>query len=138
MAEGGLGFKDMRTWNRALLLKQVWDILMNQSLWARWCHVYLIKESNFWVMPANGLHSWSWRQILLLRPVAKEHLIYKCGRGDKFSLWFDPWMHGESIHTLYGHRVIHETCLGRLPLVKDVIREGRWNWPLNSSDLVEI
>ncbi|GAV77633.1 zf-RVT domain-containing protein, partial [Cephalotus follicularis] len=93
---------------------------------------------NFWVIPANGLHSWSWRQILLLRPVDKEHLIYKCGRGDKFSLWFDPWMHGESIHALYGHRVIHDTRLGRLALVKDVIREGRWNWPLNSSDLVEI
>ncbi|GAV72857.1 LOW QUALITY PROTEIN: zf-RVT domain-containing protein, partial [Cephalotus follicularis] len=103
-----------------------------------WCHVYLIKQFNFWVMPANGLHSWSWRQILLLRPVAKEHLIYKCGRGDKFSLWFDSWMHGESIHTLYGHRVIHEARLGRLALVKDVIREGRWNWPLNSLDLVEI
>ncbi|GAV89808.1 zf-RVT domain-containing protein [Cephalotus follicularis] len=111
---------------------------MNQSLWARWCHEYLIKQSNFWVMPAIGLHSWSWRQILLLRPVANELLIYKYGRGDKFSLWFDPWMHGESIHTLYGHRVIHDTRLGRLVLVKDVIREGRWNWPLNSSDLVEI
>ncbi|GAV69530.1 LOW QUALITY PROTEIN: zf-RVT domain-containing protein, partial [Cephalotus follicularis] len=77
-------------------------------------------QPNFWVMPANGLHSWSWRQILLLRSVAKEHLIYKYGRGDKFSLWFDPWMHGE------------------LALVKYVIREGRWNWPLNSLDLVDI
>ncbi|GAV58595.1 LOW QUALITY PROTEIN: zf-RVT domain-containing protein, partial [Cephalotus follicularis] len=116
LAEGGLGIKDMKTWNKALLLKQ----------------------SNFWVMSASGLHSWSWRQILLLRPVAKEHLIYKCGKGDKFSLWFDPWMHGESIYTLYGRRVIHDARLGSLALVKDVIWEGRWNWPLNPSDLIEI
>ncbi|GAV77613.1 zf-RVT domain-containing protein, partial [Cephalotus follicularis] len=124
MAEEGLGVKDFKTWNRALFLKQVWDIVINQSLWARWCHVYLIKQSNFWCLPTNGLHSWSWRQILLLRPLAKEHLIYKCGRGDKFSLWFDPWMHGESVHTLYGHRVIHDSLLGRLALVKEVIKEG--------------
>ncbi|GAV89736.1 hypothetical protein CFOL_v3_33150 [Cephalotus follicularis] len=99
MAEGGLGIKEMKTWNRALLLKQVWDILMDQSLWARWCHVYLIKQSKFWIMPANGLQSWSWRQILLLMPVAKEHLIYKCGRGDIFSLWFDlGCMENQYIH----------------------------------------
>ncbi|GAV67837.1 zf-RVT domain-containing protein, partial [Cephalotus follicularis] len=138
MAEGGLGIKDLKTWNRALFLKQIWDIVINQSLWARWCHVYLIKQSNFWSLPTIGLHSWSWRQILLLRPVAKEHLIYKCGRGDKFSLWFDPWMHGESVHTLYGHRVIHDSLLGRLALVKEVIREGRWDWLANSTDLVDI
>ncbi|GAV62215.1 LOW QUALITY PROTEIN: zf-RVT domain-containing protein, partial [Cephalotus follicularis] len=120
MAEGRLGIKDLKTWNRALFLKQIWDIVINQSL------------------PTIGLHYWSWRQILLLRPVAKEHLIYKCGRGDKFSLWFDPWMHGESVHTLYGHRVIHDSLLGRLALVKEVIREGRWDWPANSTDLVDI
>ncbi|GAV90782.1 zf-RVT domain-containing protein, partial [Cephalotus follicularis] len=78
-------------------------------------------QSNFWIIPTNGLHSWPWRQILLLRPVAKEHLIYKCGRGDKFSLW-----------------VIHDSYLGRLALVKEVITEGRWNWPLNSLELVDI
>ncbi|GAV69890.1 zf-RVT domain-containing protein, partial [Cephalotus follicularis] len=116
MAEGGLGIKDLKTW----------------------CHVYLIKQSNFWSLPTIGLHSWSWRQILLLRPVAKEHLIYKCGRGDKFSLWFDPWMHGELVHTLYGNRVIHDSLLGRLALVKKVIREGRWDWLANSTDLVDI
>ncbi|GAV66667.1 zf-RVT domain-containing protein [Cephalotus follicularis] len=138
MAEVGLGFKDFMTWNRALFLKQVWDIVINQSLWARWYHVYLIKQSNFWCLPTNGLHSWSWRQILLLRPLAKEHIIYKYGRGDKFSLWFDPWMHGESVHTLYGHSVIHDSLLGRLALVKEVIKEGRWDWPAFSSDLVDI
>ncbi|GAV74772.1 zf-RVT domain-containing protein [Cephalotus follicularis] len=138
MAEGGLGIKDLMTWNRGLLLKQVRDIVINQSLWARWCHVYLIKQSNFWSLPTNGLHSWSWRQILLLRPVAKDHHIYKCGREDKFSLWFDPWMHGESVHTLYGHRVIHDSLLGRLALVKEVIKDGRWDWSANSSDLVDI
>ncbi|GAV91576.1 zf-RVT domain-containing protein [Cephalotus follicularis] len=47
-------------------------------------------------------------------------------------------MHGESVHTLYGHRVIHDSLLGRLALVKEVIKEGRWDWPANSTNLVDI
>ncbi|GAV63057.1 hypothetical protein CFOL_v3_06579 [Cephalotus follicularis] len=57
--EGGLGIKDMKTWNKALLLKQVWNVLEDQSLWAKWCHAHLIKKSNFWTINSQGLHSWS-------------------------------------------------------------------------------
>ncbi|GAV72928.1 zf-RVT domain-containing protein [Cephalotus follicularis] len=101
MAEGGLGIKDFKTWNRALFLKHIWDIVINQSLWARWCHVYLIKQSNFW------------RQLM----------ADILGLGDKSSSL---------------GRVIHDSLLGRLALVKEVIKEGRWDWPGNSSDLVDI
>ncbi|GAV77912.1 zf-RVT domain-containing protein, partial [Cephalotus follicularis] len=118
LMEGGLGIKDLKTWNKALLLKQVWNVLKEQSLWARWCHAYLIKKSNF--------------------PIGKEHLVYRCERGDKFSLWFDSWMHGETVHALYGHRVIYDAGLGKSALVKEVICEGRWCWPPKSGDLVEI
>ncbi|GAV93010.1 LOW QUALITY PROTEIN: zf-RVT domain-containing protein, partial [Cephalotus follicularis] len=118
--EGGLGVKDLKTWNRVLLLKQVWNILMNQSLWAKWCQVYLMKRTNFWELPVIGQLSWSWRQILRLRPLAKEHILYVCGNGS-FSLWYDPWLQGESVHALYGHRVIYDSGLGSQAKVKDVI-----------------
>ncbi|GAV78155.1 zf-RVT domain-containing protein [Cephalotus follicularis] len=47
-------------------------------------------------------------------------------------------MHGESIHALYGHRVIYDAGLGRLAFVKKVLRAGRWCWPPNFEDLIEI
>ncbi|GAV83748.1 LOW QUALITY PROTEIN: zf-RVT domain-containing protein, partial [Cephalotus follicularis] len=100
--------------------------------------VYLVKHSNFWCLPCRGSLSWSWRQILHLRPLAKQHLVYQCGRGDKFSLWFDPLMHGESVHALYGHRVIYDAGLGSSVLLKEVISEGRWQWPQNSCELIDI
>ncbi|GAV92754.1 zf-RVT domain-containing protein, partial [Cephalotus follicularis] len=107
--EGGLGIKDMKTWNKALLLKQVW-----------------------------GLMSWSWRQTLLLRPLAREHIIYQCGNGERFSLWFDPWLQGDSIHARYGRRVMYDTGLGCHARVKDVLCDGQWSWPQVSGDLIEI
>ncbi|GAV92789.1 LOW QUALITY PROTEIN: zf-RVT domain-containing protein, partial [Cephalotus follicularis] len=117
---GGLGVKDLRIWNKA------------------WCLTHLVKHSNFWCLPCRGSLSWSWRQILHLRPVAKDHLVYQCGRGDKFSLWYDPWLHGESVHALYGHRVIYDAGFRSSALVNEVISEGRWQWPQNSSQLIEI
>ncbi|GAV93065.1 zf-RVT domain-containing protein, partial [Cephalotus follicularis] len=77
-------------------------------------------------------------QLLKLRPLAREHLIYQCGNGERFSLWFDPWVQGESVHALYGHRVIYDTGLGMMARVKDIIWEGEWAWPPVSGDLIEL
>ncbi|GAV91359.1 hypothetical protein CFOL_v3_34755 [Cephalotus follicularis] len=138
LTEGGLGIRDMKTWNKALLLKQIWSLLTVDNLWVKWCHAYLLRSTNFWAAPVRGLLSWSWRHILLLRPLARAHLIYKCGSGERFSLWFDPWLQGDSIHALYGRRVMYDTGLGSQARVKDVLREGQWCWPQVSGDLMEI
>ncbi|GAV80390.1 zf-RVT domain-containing protein [Cephalotus follicularis] len=47
-------------------------------------------------------------------------------------------MYGESVHALYGHRVIYDAGLGTSALVKQVILEGRWHWPQNSCQVIEI
>ncbi|GAV92882.1 zf-RVT domain-containing protein [Cephalotus follicularis] len=138
LKEGGLGVKDLRLWNKALLLKQVWNILKNQSLWANWCHAHLMRHTNFWELPVRGPLSWSWRQMLRLRMLAKEHILYVCGNGERFSLWYDPWLHGQSVHALYGHRVIYDSGLGCHARVKEVIWQGAWCWPTVSVDLLDI
>ncbi|GAV83914.1 hypothetical protein CFOL_v3_27359 [Cephalotus follicularis] len=138
LKEGGPGIKDMKTWNKTLLLKHIWQVLVDQSLWAKWCHAYLLSRHNFWTAPVRGLLSWSWRQTLRLRSLAREHLIYQCGNGELFSLWYDPWVQGESIHALYGHRVIYDTGFGKMARVKDIIWEGERCWPQTSGDLIDL
>ncbi|GAV92141.1 hypothetical protein CFOL_v3_35522 [Cephalotus follicularis] len=63
---GGLGIKPMKAWNQALLLKQIWNLLTDHSLWVQWCKLKLIRKHSFWKTPSTGPLSWSWRQILLL------------------------------------------------------------------------
>ncbi|GAV92902.1 zf-RVT domain-containing protein, partial [Cephalotus follicularis] len=75
---------------------------------------------------------------LRLRPLAKDHIIYQCGNGETFSLWYDPWVQGNSIHALYGHLVIYVTGLGKQARVKDIIWEGQWCWPQTSGVLIDI
>ncbi|GAV92297.1 hypothetical protein CFOL_v3_35677 [Cephalotus follicularis] len=136
--EGGLGIKSLKTWNQALLLKQIWNILNDHSLWVQWCKLNLIRKHSFWTLPTTGSMSWSWRQILQLRNMALTQLVYVSGKGDKFSLWYDPWFHGTSIYTTYGHRVIYDAGLGNNELVQAVIENDQWCWPMTSPQLLDI
>ncbi|GAV92962.1 zf-RVT domain-containing protein, partial [Cephalotus follicularis] len=109
--EGGLGIKSLKSWNRK--------------------HI-------FWTLSSYGPLSWSWKQILLLRNTALNHLRYVTGKGDKFSLWFDPWFHGSSVYATYGNRVIYDSGLGLSVLVQEVIANGQWCWPTISPELIDI
>ncbi|GAV72071.1 LOW QUALITY PROTEIN: zf-RVT domain-containing protein, partial [Cephalotus follicularis] len=99
-----------------------------------------IKESrtNFWTAPITGNCSWGWRNILASRKFMHRRILYEVNDGSSFSLWFDPWYQGETIAGLYGQRVILDSGLPRTVKVCSVISEDRWDWPLNSADLMEI
>ncbi|GAV92767.1 zf-RVT domain-containing protein, partial [Cephalotus follicularis] len=109
--EGGLGLKSLRTWNQALLLKQIWSILNDHSLWVQWCKLNLIRKHSFWTLPTTGA---------------------------MFSLWYDPWFHGTSIYAEYGHRVIYDAGLGNNELLQAVIENEQWCWPTTSPHLLDI
>ncbi|GAV66074.1 zf-RVT domain-containing protein [Cephalotus follicularis] len=136
--EGGLGIKSLKAWNQALHLKQIWSLLNDHSLWVQWCKLNLIRKHIFWTLLSSGSLSWSWRQILLLRNTALTHLVYVCGKGDRFSLWYDPWFHWTSIYAIYGHRVIYDAGLVTSELVHVVIENDQWCWPTTSPDLLDI
>ncbi|GAV80315.1 LOW QUALITY PROTEIN: hypothetical protein CFOL_v3_23776 [Cephalotus follicularis] len=102
LKEGGLGIRSLRIWNRALLLKQVWELLLD---------------------------SWAWRQILKLRNIALDNIIYEVGRGDKFYLWHDPWFFDTSMHALYGHNVIRNASMRGNELIEVMVSEGQCKWP---------
>ncbi|GAV76603.1 zf-RVT domain-containing protein [Cephalotus follicularis] len=136
--EGGLGIKSLKFLNQVLFLKHIWNLLNDHSLWVQWCMLNLIRKHSFWTLPSYGFLSWSWRQILLLQNSALNHLVYVCGKGDRFSLWFDPWFHGSSIYATYGHRVIYDAGMAKSELVQVVIQIDQWCWPTTSHDLIDI
>ncbi|XP_074305950.1 uncharacterized protein LOC141641178 [Silene latifolia] len=62
--EGGLGIKDIKKWNKALLGKYVWWLANKKDhLWVRWVsHVYM-KDTPWNVYVAPSDCSWPWKKI---------------------------------------------------------------------------
>ncbi|XP_058211744.1 uncharacterized protein LOC131323927 [Rhododendron vialii] len=49
--EGGLGFRRIKKWNRASMLRHLWALCKKaDTLWVKWMHTYFIKENCLWTM----------------------------------------------------------------------------------------
>jgi hypothetical protein len=46
--EGGLGIKKLEEWNRATMMRHIWNLFVNSgSLWVAWVHTVLLKGRSF-------------------------------------------------------------------------------------------
>ncbi|KAE8681719.1 hypothetical protein F3Y22_tig00111310pilonHSYRG00062 [Hibiscus syriacus] len=73
--EGGLGVKDMKSWNKACMISLIKNILPEDgSLWVAWLKNYVFKEKDFWSVGINSTASWSFKRLLKFRPEAHQIL----------------------------------------------------------------
>ena len=67
-SEGGLGIRNIKAWNKALLSKILWDIqAKKESLWVKWVHHIYMNNSSFWIYTARHADSPLIKQIIALR-----------------------------------------------------------------------
>ncbi|KAJ8435469.1 hypothetical protein Cgig2_021102 [Carnegiea gigantea] len=72
-SQGGLGIKDFRTWNKALITKLVWVIANKKDLlWVKWIHGKYLKSNNWWSCHPPKDCSWYWRKICFIKELFKE------------------------------------------------------------------
>ncbi|XP_072057552.1 uncharacterized mitochondrial protein AtMg00310-like [Arachis hypogaea] len=91
--EGGLGLKDLRAQNLALLGKQYWRIATQpNSILARTLKGKYFKYSNAMSAELGGLPSWGWRSILEGRTVVEKGLNWRVGSGSSIRVFSDPWL----------------------------------------------
>ncbi|XP_074292881.1 uncharacterized protein LOC141619760 [Silene latifolia] len=104
--QGGLGFKDLHTWNVAAIEKYVWWVTMKADhLWVQWVHAMYIKNTAWKDYEPGSGSSWAWRKICQVKNIYKaklfsganvEHYTLKEGYqwlrpvGDKV-VWY-PWV----------------------------------------------
>ncbi|CAA7035950.1 unnamed protein product [Microthlaspi erraticum] len=90
---GGLGFREIQSFNDALLAKISWRILNNptcllsQVLKGKYC-----KDHTFINVQIKSSTSHGWRGILIGRDLIKHKLGRAIGNGQTTSLWNDPWL----------------------------------------------
>lgn len=92
-SKGGLGLRDLSSWNTTLSLKLIWLLhCESESLWASWTKRNRLKGASIWSFEVEKQTSWIWKSILRLRPLAERFLKCDIGDGTKASFWFDYWL----------------------------------------------
>jgi hypothetical protein len=92
-SDGGLGFRDYKVFNQALLAKQGWRLVTDpNSLCARVLKARYYKNGDFMEAKCPKRASFTWRGILHGRELLRKGLIWRIGDGTKVSAWNDQWI----------------------------------------------
>ncbi|KAA3453452.1 reverse transcriptase [Gossypium australe] len=104
--DGGLGFKNLFLFNKALLAKQVWHILTQpQCLLARVLKTRYFPFTDILVAKVGSYPSFTWRSICSARALIEESMLWRIGKGDRVNIWNDPLLLGRENNRITGHEV---------------------------------
>ncbi|CAN1132905.1 LINE-1 retrotransposable element ORF2 protein [Linum perenne] len=71
-SEGGLGLKDLSSWNRASLARHIWELIVKGgSLWVAWVSYYRTRRKSIWECSPSQNYSWIWNKLLKTRDIIK-------------------------------------------------------------------
>ncbi|XP_075473411.1 uncharacterized protein LOC142504428 [Primulina tabacum] len=92
---GGMGFRNLEAFNRALLAKQVWRIAINpDSLVARVFKARYFKHHDIMDAPIGKNPSFIWRSLLWSRKLLRKGLCWRVGNGEQIATFRDQWIPG--------------------------------------------
>ncbi|XP_045086650.1 uncharacterized mitochondrial protein AtMg00310-like [Aegilops tauschii subsp. strangulata] len=92
-ARGGLGFRDYRIFNQALLARQAWRLLVNpDSLCARVLKAKYYPNGRLEDTVFAGNASSSWQAITYGLELLKKGLVWRVGNGQNVRILRDPWL----------------------------------------------
>jgi hypothetical protein len=124
--KGGMGFRDMRLFNQALLARQAWRLiefpnsLCSQLLKAKYYPNGFLVDT---VFTGNG--SSTWHAIEYGLQLLKQGVIWRVGNGANIRVWRDPWIPGTP-----NYKPISVKGRCRYRWVSDFLHpDGTWNVP---------
>lgn len=90
---GGMGFRDLTLFNKALLAKQVWRLIINpDSPVARMFKARYYKHMDILEAPVGNNPSFIWRSLCWGRESLSEGLFWKIGKGNRVNVFKDNWI----------------------------------------------
>ena len=114
---GGMGFKNLKCFNLALLAKQGWRLQLAQdSLVFRVLKAKYFPRCDFIHTSLGHNPSYTWRSIMVAQDLVKEGMMWRVGNGSDVKVWGDRWLPSSSSHVAISPRLfLHEdTRVGKL------------------------
>ena len=90
---GGMGFRNLKAFNLALLAKQGWRLLQNtNSLFHHVFHAKYFAGRSFLEAQLGKRPSFTWQSILAAKSMVEDGIRWSIGNGDKVKIWSDKWI----------------------------------------------
>ena len=132
--EGGLGFRDIRKFNYALLAKWRWRLISEEK--GRWKELLVSKygvDLECRQAPIK-VQSWWWRDLHKVCTEGEgegwfnQQVVWKVGSGDKVRFWEDSWAGNISLKTLFPR--LYSISLNQGQKVEEVGSwvDSVWEW----------
>ena len=90
---GGMGFKEIKKFNNALLSKQVWWLINNPtSLCYRVFKARFFSDCSILEDREFVVGSYAWKSLLSARDVIHKRMIWRVGNGESMRIKGDRWL----------------------------------------------
>jgi hypothetical protein len=100
-SDGGMGYRDFRSFNKALLAKQAWRLWnIPNSLTSQIMEAEYYRGGNFLESLIGKRPSFAWRSIHSSQELLKEGLIWRIGNDSKVRIWKDRWVPSPSTYRI--------------------------------------
>ncbi|KAJ9536687.1 hypothetical protein OSB04_un000160 [Centaurea solstitialis] len=127
---GGLGVRNLNTWNRALIAKNIWDILIvRPTLWVAWLRSLNVHSLNLWVVRKSNAWSWVLRRMMDLRDVIRPFIKVIIGDGRSTHAWEDSWLDCGPLISIITYRRVHGQGFNANTTVREFIHGSGGEWP---------
>jgi hypothetical protein len=121
---GGVGFRDMRLFNQALLARQAWRLLQNpQTLCAQILKAKYYPNGVLLDTVISGNGSSTWHAIEYGLELLKQGVIWRIGNGASVRAWRDPWI---PRHVNHKPKTEQGRCCYRW-VADFLLPDGSWN-----------
>ncbi|KAF5475420.1 hypothetical protein F2P56_007226, partial [Juglans regia] len=122
---GGMGFRDLEYFNKAMLAKQCWRLTQNpHSLAAKVLKAKYFKHSDFQSAKLGASPSFIWRSFIAARPVIFEGSVWRVGTGENINIWQVKWL-----QTSHHNMVLSDVkVLDRRAKVAELIDSNSKSW----------
>ena len=90
---GGMGFKNLKAFNMAMIGKQAWKLVTSPNLLiTKLLKAKYYPRSDYFGAAAGHNPSYVWRGLWKVQEMVRRRFQWSIGTGESISVWLQPWL----------------------------------------------